>query len=247
MELLVISAGMPKSGSAYIYNIINQLMIQSGMSDGGDIKERFHLEMLLKGTNNRIDINCRKIDMVRLWLISLMYKSFAVKTHLHPDRIPKWMIRLGLIKIIYIYRDPRDVLVSAMDRGKKEIAGNREGYFTRCVDFDAALLEVKRWIQNGQAYLKLNKALIVRYEELHDHPEVCLQRIAAFLRLRVSPLVAPKILYQFSADNPEVPGGKLNLNQARIGRYKDALSAEQQKVLMEVLGTSIRELGYGTG
>lgn len=45
---LLLSAGMPKSGSAYVYNLINDLMIAGGHRDAREIKRDYKLQGLMK-------------------------------------------------------------------------------------------------------------------------------------------------------------------------------------------------------
>jgi len=49
------------------------------------------------------------------------------------------LVRLGLIRPTYIYRDPRDALLSAMENGRRAVEQGRTNAFTPLVDFDVAL------------------------------------------------------------------------------------------------------------
>ena len=52
--MIVISAGMQKSGSAYLYNIINDLLIASGYKDARKIKAEHDLNNIMQWHNNNI-------------------------------------------------------------------------------------------------------------------------------------------------------------------------------------------------
>ncbi|MDQ3112240.1 MAG: hypothetical protein M3R17_20335 [Bacteroidota bacterium] len=45
--MIVISAGMQKSGSAYVYNIINDLLVHGGHGDARQVKEKYKLDDVL--------------------------------------------------------------------------------------------------------------------------------------------------------------------------------------------------------
>ena len=99
--MLVISAGMQKSGSAYIYNLINDLLVSAGFKNARDIKEKYDLNEIMKWHNNNVgDLN-RKL-LLKLLYLSINEGTFAVKTHSMPTRFHNILLRLGLIKTIYI-------------------------------------------------------------------------------------------------------------------------------------------------
>lgn len=45
--MLIISSGMPKSGSTFVFNLINDLLISSGYKDTKKIMKRYKLKHLL--------------------------------------------------------------------------------------------------------------------------------------------------------------------------------------------------------
>ena len=46
--MIILSAGMQKSGSTYFYNVINQLLIEAGNTDARQIKVKYGLNDLMK-------------------------------------------------------------------------------------------------------------------------------------------------------------------------------------------------------
>ena len=46
--MLVVSAGMQKSGSAYLYNIINDLLVVAGNADARGIKSKYKLDDIVQ-------------------------------------------------------------------------------------------------------------------------------------------------------------------------------------------------------
>ena len=78
--MLILSAGMPKSGSAYLYNLINAILVETGNKDARQIKDERNLEAIMKWHNNNIgELSLKKL--IRLWLISVHDGPFTVKTH----------------------------------------------------------------------------------------------------------------------------------------------------------------------
>ena len=139
--MLIISASLPKSGSGYFYNLLNDMMISAGHADTREIRSNYRLKWL-KGYNCFIkSISLSKL--LRMWVISLKSGAFAVKTHRPISNLPMiFFHRLRLIKIVYIYRDPRDALLSAIDRGR------------HVIDFENGIEELDTWLQWWMAYKK---------------------------------------------------------------------------------------------
>jgi hypothetical protein len=51
--MLVINAGMQKSGSAYLYNLINDLLVSAGNANAREVKVKYGLDYLMQWhTNN---------------------------------------------------------------------------------------------------------------------------------------------------------------------------------------------------
>lgn len=85
--MLVLSVGMQKSGSAYLYNIINDLLAASGKADARTIKAKYGLDNMLKWHNNNL-VQHNPYHLFKLIRISLAEGSFAVKSL---KRVHNWI------------------------------------------------------------------------------------------------------------------------------------------------------------
>lgn len=241
--MLVVSAGMQKSGSAYLYNIINDLLVVAGNADARGIKSKYKLDDILRWHNNNM-AQFRPSDLIRLFRISHVEGSFAVKSHSGPTLMMKLLLKLRIIKIIYVYRDPRDVLVSAVDHGKKLLAGGENHTFAKMVEFEKALGNVREWVAIWERYWTMDGVLHVKYEDLLTSPNLVAKRIISYLTLTVDPSQIDRILWKYSKENREADMTGLHFNRARIGRYKEELSSDQCQRINEVLGLQISRMGY---
>jgi len=240
--MVILSAGMQKSGSAYIYNIINNILIFSGYKDARQIKDRYGLSELLKWHNNNVGDFTFK-NLFKLLAIGFQEKKFAIKTHSGPTTLVNSLLKLGLIKAIYIYRDPRDVMVSAMDHGKKIIEQGENHTFAEMVDFDVAIKNIKSWVDVFYKYQKNPNVLTVKYEDLMLRPNDTIKHICEYLSVNISATQAETILNKYSKDNPNADMKGLHFNKAELGRYKSMTSDQLQLIEME-LGADIRFMGY---
>ena len=225
--MIILSAGMQKSGSAYFYNVINELLIEAGNTDARQIKIKYGLNNLMKWHNNNIGkLSLNKF--IRFWRISNKEGAFAVKTHAGPNRLTKILNKLGIISIAYCYRDPRDVLLSAVDHGKNILSSGDNHTFAKMVDFDKALKKVKAWLGIWKKYADMPGVLMLKYEEMMERPFETTKAIEEFLGISITAEKRKEILWKFSRDNPGGDRTGMHFNKAIIYRYKTEMTPEQK-------------------
>ena len=241
--MLILSAGMPKSGSAYLYNLINAILVETGNKDARQIKDERNLEAIMKWHNNNIgELSLKKL--IRLWLISVHDGPFTVKTHQGPKSSTKALSKLGLIRIVYCYRDPRDALLSAVDHGKKILAEGGGHTFAGMVDFDKASKKVKSWLGIWKRYNSMTGVLMVRYEDLIEKSFEIMQRIVAFLKVSVNDKKLEDIIWTFSRNNPDGERTGMHFNKAKSYRYRTEFTEAQKKKCQDAFGEFIEAMGY---
>ena len=241
--MLVISAGMQKSGSAYIYNLINELLVVSGFNDAREIKEKHNMGDIMKWHNNNIGSLEYKV-LLKLLLLSQKEGKFVVKTHGGPTRFHNLLLKLRLIKTIYVYRDPRDVLISAQEHGKKILAQGENHTFSNLIRFDDAIEAVKTWTKIYKSYQKLNNVHLVSYEELTSNPVPTLKSICNYLDISVPEAEMKNILIKYDKNNAKANVKGLHFNKGIINRYRTVLTAEQIDQFKLEMGDVISEMGY---
>jgi hypothetical protein len=241
--MVILSAGMPKSGSAYLYNILNAIFVAAGNSDARQIKAKRNLEDLMKWHNNNIGKLALK-KLIRLWLISIQDGPFVVKTHNGPSLSTKALNKLNLLKIVYCYRDPRDVLLSAVDHGKRIVEEGGNHTFAKMVDFDKALKKIKSWLRVWKRYNDMNGVMIVKYEDMMEKPLENAREIVDFLKISITDLQLEKIIWKFSRDNPDGERTGMHFNIAKTHRYKTEITEEQKTKCREAFSDYLQAMGY---
>ncbi len=242
--MLVISGGMPKSGSTYMFHLLNGLAAAGGYPDSLVSTKKYPLEDFVRPPNNFVEgLSLQRL--IKLWIIAAKEGRFLIKTHELPGSATKLLIRCGGARLVYIYRDPRDCLLSALDYGAKVRArGVGPAYFAKLETFDEAFREVKKWVAIWKAYQKAPGILIVRYEDLLSMPEVALERCAKYLKLHVDPDERRKVLWDYSSDNPNVRKIRMPLNKAVAHRYRTEMPRDQQERFRDELGEIILSMGF---
>jgi hypothetical protein len=241
--MLVINAGMQKSGTGYFYNVLNDLHVAAGNTDARHVKREHDLHHLMQHANNLLPDLSHK-TLRTLWRVSVAACPFVVKTHAGPTRAARRFSSLGRVKIVYNYRDPRDVLLSAMDHGRKNLSEGNDGPFIKLAPFDEAVKAVKRWLQVWRKYREMPDVLMVRYEDLLRSPAECLAEVERFLCLPIDPATRTEILWRYSRDNPHLNKGTTHFNKGEAFRYRREMTEEQQKQAQRAFGDCLREMGY---
>src|SRR5690606_24006518 len=99
------------------------------------IREKYRLQKILTEVNCNIGVlSPRRLAMVTL--PALMGNTFVIKAHAGPTSTSRLLTNLGLLRITYIYRDPRDAMLSAFDYGQRAHAKGRPNAFSHLSDFE---------------------------------------------------------------------------------------------------------------
>jgi hypothetical protein len=173
--------------------------------------------------------------------------------------------------VIYIVRDPRDVLVSAYHYAiKLGIVPKNwriEQFVPALLDgsFDSGLLVNPRWgswYDNVASWLSMKdnrKFLLLRYEDMLDNPERELVKVADFLSLEPTPERLTRAVRLSSADHmrelEKAQGAKWSLTKntrpdmafvrkACAGTWRSELPSQAVADIETAWGSLMRTLGY---
>jgi hypothetical protein len=240
--MIVLSVGMPRAGSGWHYNLIHDLMKTTGCANAREIRERYHLQSILTEVNCNIGVlSLRRLGMVAI--PALVGNTFVIKAHSAPTVWSRLLSTLGLLRITYIYRDPRDAMLSAYEYGQRAIEKGRPNAFSHLTDFEKTTAFIEDYIRIWKMWQAQNNVLIARYEDLLMNYEKESARLAAFLQLDGR---NPDVLKVIDAYRPGQVEGQQGLHffKGKIGRFRDSYSDDEQTELAERFGASLGEMGY---
>jgi hypothetical protein len=244
--MIIISAGLQKAGSGLYFNLVNDLLIASGGDDAREIKRAYQLDDILQHHNCNIG-DLRWAQIKKLLLPHLQGKRFVVKTHSKPTFVVKLLIVLGIVKALCIYRDPRDVVLSALDHGQKIRARGEQHTFASCLTVDNTIPQVKHWLGDTIRWMELKDVLTVRYEDLLAEPVAELQRLAAFIGIDCAAAgIDPAALlsrYQGQQLDSSMKD-YLHWNRGVAGRYQNSMPQAEQRRCDEQFAPYLKRLGY---
>lgn len=240
--MIVLSVGMPRAGSGWHYNLIHDLMETAGYTDARLIREKYRLQGILTEVNCNIGVlSVRRMGMVSV--PALAGKDFVIKAHAGPSASSRLLQRLGLLRITYIYRDPRDAMLSAFDYGQRALTKGRPNAFSHLTDFDKSLAFMMDYVRIWEAWTQEKDVLIARYENLLTDYDGEVKRLVSFLKLDGNRLEVQKVTEKYRPGAAEGQQG-LHFYKGKIGRFRESYTAEQQAVLKEKMGVYLSKMGY---
>ncbi len=240
--MIILSVGMPRAGSGWHYNLIHDLMKASGCPDAREIRNRFHLENVLTEVNCNIGVlSFRRLALVAI--PALLGNTFVIKAHSGPTFASRLLSALGYLRITYIFRDPRDAMLSAFDYGRRGLANNRPNAFSHLTDFERSLAFIMDYIAIWSRWKHERNVLLFRYEDFMTDYDSESDRLVKYLGLDSSQPGIREVIKRF---RPEKVEGKQGTHffKGKIGRFRDQYTPAQQKILSDRLGTSLRTMGY---
>ena len=242
--MIILAVGMPRAGSGWHYNLVHDLMATTGCDDAREIRAQYRLENVLTEVNCNIGV----LSLRRLVLVlrpALLGHTFVIKAHAAPTVWARALMQGGLMRAAYIYRDPRDAMLSAHEYGRRVLEKQgRSNAFSHLTDFQKTLDFFTEYVDGWEQWMKVPDALKTRYEDLLLDYESEATRLARFLGLNPADDAAQAVLEKYR------PGGDAQGQQGthyfkgQVGRFRERYSPEEQRVLAEKFGSALEKMGY---
>jgi hypothetical protein len=240
--MIVLSVGMPRAGSGWHYNLVHALMKTTGCAEAHDIRERYRLQHILTEVNCNIGVlSARRLALVTL--PALMGNTFVIKAHAGPASASRLLQGLGMLRITYIYRDPRDAMLSAYDYGQRGLKKGRPNAFSHLTDFQKSVDFIIDYVRIWEKWMQERNVLTARYEDLLTNYDHEVSRLLQFLKLNGSKAEVQNVIDSYRPGAAEGQQG-LHFYKGKIGRFREAYSAEEQAILNEKLRPYLEQMGY---
>ena len=240
--MIVLSVGMPRAGSGWHYNLIHDLMRTRGAVDARELREKYRLQNILTEVNCNIGVlSARRLALVTL--PALMGNTFVIKAHAGPTRASRLLQSLGLLRIAYIYRDPRDAMLSAFDYGQRALERGHPNAFSHLTDFQKSLDFMMGYIRIYEKWTNEKNVLIARYEDLLRDYDNETTRLMKFLGLDRNRSDVQPVIEAYRPGSAEGQQG-LHFYKGKVGRFRESYSAQEQAMLADKLGPYLRRMRY---
>jgi len=241
--MMYLAVGMPRSGSGWHYNLIHDLVVASGGQDAHKIRRKFRLQSILTEVNCNIGAFTSK-RLVPVLIPALLGKRYVIKAHAGPTALLMWLIQKGKISPFYIYRDPRDALLSAYEYGLRKRAKGAGGAFTELWSVDDAIEFIRKYVAISETWLACEKALHTRYEDMLMNYTVETQRILDFLGLDHQNRRYQVVIDRYRPEKGDSKRRGTHFVQGKTGRFRQALTEEQQQRCLELFGPYLERMGF---
>ncbi len=241
--MIILAVGMPRAGSGWHYNLVHDLVTANGGEDARQIRERYHLQSILTEVNCNIGV----LSARRLALAvapALMGKTYALKAHSGPTRTSGLLQSIGRMRVLYIYRDPRDAMLSAYDYGQRAIARGRPNAFSHLTDFEKTLDFMAEYVKISEGWLALENVLHARYEDLLTDYDAEAQRAVDFLGYSLSDAATQAVVEKYRPYKASSGNKGLHFFKGKIGRFREKYTEEQQAVMAGRFGNYLQGRGY---
>ena len=239
--MIVLSVGMPRAGSGWHYNLIHDLMETTGCADARDIRERYRLQKILTEVNCNIGVlSARRLGLV---MIPALLNTFVIKAHAAPTSSSRLLSTLGLMRVTYIYRDPRDAMLSAFDFGQRSLVKGRPNAFSHLSDFEKSVDFMMEYVHIWEKWMKEKNVLIARYEDLLTDYDTESAKLVQYLKVNGSSPEVRAVVEKYRPGAAESQQG-LHFFKGRIGRFRESYNEEQKSVLKEKLSAYLARMGY---
>ncbi|MDH5505600.1 MAG: sulfotransferase domain-containing protein [Anaerolineae bacterium] len=240
--MIVLSVGMPRAGSGWHYNLTHDLVVASGGVPARAIRRRFRLGRILTEVNCNIGTLSAK-RLLPVLVPGLLGSTFVIKAHAGPKPLAKLLIRAGLLRTTYIYRDPRAALLSAYEYGRRAVAKGRPNAFSPLENIDMAIDFIGEYVRIWQAWMAFDQVLHVRYEDLLADYDAEITRLLSFLRITANEHTAA-VVEQYRPGHASEDQQGLHFHKGQAERFRDALSAEQLAACARAFGPVLEQMGY---
>jgi hypothetical protein len=234
---------MQKAGTGWYFNLTNDLLITAGHQDIREVRQRFRLLPVLEGPNCVLN-KPTPFNLARLIVPSTFGNTFAVKTHSGPTRAMRYLICAKIMKATYIYRDPRDVAVSAFDFARTQRGKGRSGGMARLQTMEDSIKFVRGRLAVWDRWIGCGRALVARYEDLMADPVNELGRLADFLSLDVRIEDLQRIVAGYERNGPKHHRSNLHFNQGIAGRFRSVMSQRELELCVAHFGEYLQRMGY---
>jgi len=239
--MIVLSVGMPRAGSGWHYNLIHDLMETTGCVDARAIRERYHLQKILTEVNCNIGVlSARRLGLV---MLPGLLNTFVIKAHAAPSTTSRLLSNLGLLRTTYIYRDPRDAMLSAYDFGQRALTKGRPNAFSHLSTFEKSMDFMMEYVRIWEKWMKEKNVLVARYEDLLTNYEVESAKLVEYLKVNRTRPEVQTVIEKYRPDAAEGQQG-LHFFKGKIGRFREFYNEGQKSVLKAHLGAYLARMGY---
>lgn len=235
--MLVISYGIPKSGSTLAYEILRGILVGAGHPQDVVYNDRLESAEPKRGAKRNFLTRITKERLEDVMSQVPQGRIVAVKTHsaFQPDMF-RWLEaqqQERAIQVIASYRDPRDICLSLVDAGERLRQRGQEKSFARVTDLEVATGNVERRLVGFRRWAALKGTLRLNYDTVAFEPLKAIEAIDRALGVESDHDRVMRYAFEEAFTLK---------NKAKRNRYEDELDDAQKKEMRKTFRKFIKRV-----
>ena len=167
----------------------------------------------------------------------------VAKAHCHMTPYLDQLIRDKKVIATFAHRDPRDVILSAIDCRDREVKSGGPVRFSRFSSIEAAIPLISNQCVRAEPWIAHPQVHNFLYRDTVADPRRQIHSLAKTLEVEISDEHVDQIL-NIEAEKKSGQDNWLEFNQAKLTRYQTEMTPEQIEVCNQKLGQWIEKFGY---
>ncbi|MDJ0635523.1 MAG: sulfotransferase domain-containing protein [Xenococcaceae cyanobacterium MO_188.B29] len=169
------------------------------------------------------------------------YGNIVIKTHSKPSFFIKLLIILGLAKATFSYRDPRDIILSAIDHGERTRKGiDHSNACKNMVTIKDSIPIVKSWTSNWYKWKEFGNVFFIRYEDLMENKLSYLQEMSEYFNLKLKKEQIEEIYLKHEKSK----NTSWNFNKGKTERYKTEMNGSDLFLCNQEFKDILEDMNY---
>ena len=243
IQPLIISAGMPRAGSGWYYNLVHDLVVASGGQNARSIREKYFLQSFLTEVNCNIS-TLKFYRLIPVAIPALLGNWYVIKTHAGPTSFANWLIRTQRVITIYIYRDPRAALLSAYEYGRQGMVKGRQNAFSQIKTLEQAAEFMKFYVGIWDAWSKMEDVMMVQYEDLLSDYDAESKRLMDYLNFKIDRGRASQVIDQYRPELGDPRRVGTHFSKGEAERFRQVFTPAQLEQFTAIFSAALPQMGY---
>lgn len=241
--MLILSNSIIKSASTITWWYKNELINRTTPANGNGGLVDFMNSGVVPGQGCFVHDPIENPSIDRLLEYARENGPTVVKAHCHMTPYLDQLIQDGKVIATFAHRDPRDVLLSAIDCRNREIESGSNVRFSRFSSFEDSIPLIRNQCARAEPWIAHPQVHKFPYRETVANPRQQIQSLADVLRVEVSDMLVDEIL-NVEAKRKSGQDNWMEFNQAKLTRYQNEMTEDQIELCDRELGPWIEKFGY---
>ncbi len=231
--MIILNTGLPKSATTLLFEYQSDLVKELTEPNGFEEFRTQNKSRFVQNLDERIYQMI--ID------IHEEYGNLVIKIHKPPDYYMKKLVEKDGAKVTCCYRDPRDIVLSALDHGVKSRNGLfKSGAFGNLFTAQDVIVEFKDWVNIFYEWREYGHAMMIQYETFIENKVTLLLKMIKYLNIEL-PIETVLKIYEKKEKEKE---SKPIFNKGTCYRWKSEMSQEDIDKCNSLLYEEIYKMGY---